>query len=589
MKQLGILDSAFINLEHPNTPQQIGGLGIYDPSTAPGGFVRFKGVIANFEQRLMKHPMFRSRLVRSPGNLDRPYWVQDANFDVEFHIRHIALPQPGDWRQLCILVSRIHARPLDMSRPLWEAYIIEGLDNIPDVPKGAFAIYTKMHHSLVDGAGGASFMSVIHDLEPDPKPADERRQTILVDAAPNSLFLAASSAVNQVRNTVQLARGAVGVARGLGRMALGIARKQVPLPAIRAPKTRFNRPVGPYRVFEAAEFPLDELKMIKNTAATKVNDVVLAIVSGAMRRYLDHLGELPEESLAAAIPLNMRTRRGVTDDNNQIGSVFMELHTDIEDPLDRLKAIQQSGVEAKQFGETSPLVDVMKLAGAFSPALTRPVVNLYINNHLSSHMPATVSTVVSNVAGPPFPLYSAGARMVRYYGIGLLTPGVGLFHLAFSSDGIMTLSAVADRDVMPDPGFYRECMYAAYEELREAALEQKARQERSTPSGGAGEPVKSTANRKSAGGGRKSATAGTGRRRASSRKQGADRAANPGKTGGKRPVPKAPVRKARSARGQPASETDRVESILPPSPSDADEPKAAGSSNVVSIGGKKQA
>lgn len=587
MKQLGILDAAFINLEHPNTPQQIGGLGIYDPSTAPGGFVRFKGVIANFEQRLMKHPMFRSRLVRAPGNLDRPYWVQDANFDVEFHIRHIALPQPGDWRQLCILVSRIHARPLDMSRPLWEAYIIEGLDNIPNVPKGAFAIYTKMHHSLVDGAGGASFMSVIHDLEPDPKPDDEPRQTILVDTAPNPLFLAASSAVNQARNTVQLARGAVGVARGLGRMALGIARKQIPLPPIRAPKTRFNRPVGPYRVFEAAEYPLDEIKMIKDTAAAKVNDVVLTIVSGAMRRYLDNLGELPEESLAAVIPLNMRTRRGETDDNNQIGSVFMELHTDIEDPMERLKAIQKSGVEAKQFGEASPLVDVMKLAGAFSPALTRPVVNLYINNHLSSHMPATVSTVVSNVAGPPFPLYSAGARMVRYYGIGLLTPGVGLFHLAFSSDGIVTLSAVADRDAIPDPAVYRECMYAAYEELREAALKQKARQEQRTArSGGGGEPSKGSAGRKSAGGRRRSATAGARRRSDSSREKG-ERVANPEKTGSKRPAAKAPVRKARDAEAQP-SDADRVESILPPSPSDADEPKATGSGKVVNILGSKQ-
>jgi hypothetical protein len=137
MKQLGVLDTAFINLEHANTPQHVGGLGIYDPSTAPGGAVRFKGVIANFERRLHKHTIFRSRLVKVPGNVDRPYWVQDANFDVEFHIRHIALPQPGDWRQLCILVARLHARPLDMNRPLWEAYIIEGLDNIPGVPVAA--------------------------------------------------------------------------------------------------------------------------------------------------------------------------------------------------------------------------------------------------------------------------------------------------------------------------------------------------------------------------------------------------------------------------------------------------------------------
>jgi len=140
MKQLGILDTAFVNMEHPTVPQHIGAFGIYDPSTAPGGFVRFKDVIARFEKKLNKLPLFRTRLVQVPGGHDRPYWVKDANFDVEFHLRHIALPQPGDWRQLCIMISRIHARPLDMSRPLWEAYIIEGLDNIEGLPKGCFAI-----------------------------------------------------------------------------------------------------------------------------------------------------------------------------------------------------------------------------------------------------------------------------------------------------------------------------------------------------------------------------------------------------------------------------------------------------------------
>ncbi|MDP4917054.1 MAG: wax ester/triacylglycerol synthase family O-acyltransferase, partial [Haliea sp.] len=151
MKQLGILDAAFINLERGNTPQHIASLGIYDPSTAPGGKVRFKQVIATFERRLDNQPLFRTRLVQVPGGLDRPYWVKDERFDVEFHLRHIALPSPGDWRQLCIQISRLHSRPLDMSKPLWEAYIIEGLDRIPGLPRGSFAIMTKIHHAMVDG------------------------------------------------------------------------------------------------------------------------------------------------------------------------------------------------------------------------------------------------------------------------------------------------------------------------------------------------------------------------------------------------------------------------------------------------------
>lgn len=477
MKQLGVLDSAFVNLEHPNTPQHVGGMGIYDPSTAPGGFVRFKGVIANFERRLKKHSIFRSRLVNVPGKLDRPYWVQDANFDVEFHIRHLALPQPGDWRQLCILIARLHARPLDMSRPLWEAYIIEGLDNIPGVPKGGFAIYTKMHHSLVDGAGGSSIMSVIHDLEPDPEAVPEAPETVMVDIAPSPLYLGTATAVNQLKNSVKMLGGAANTLADLGKLAWGVARKRIPMPSITSPRTRFNTPVGPYRVFEAAEFSLEDVKLVKNHSGVKINDVVLSVVGGAMRKYLQHHNELPEDSLAVSIPLNMRTRRGVSDENNQVGSVFVEVHTELDDPLARLKAIYQSSQDAKAFGENSPLVDVLRLAGVMPPAMTRPIVNTYVNNELTQHLPLGISSVVSNVAGPPFPLYSAGAQMVRYYGLGLLTPGVGLFHLVFSSSGVVTMSILGDRDSMPDPAFYRECVEKAFQELLDAVKADISKQE----------------------------------------------------------------------------------------------------------------
>ena len=469
MKQLGVLDTAFINLEHPNTPQHVGGLGIYDPSTAPGGFVRFKGVIANFERRLLKHTIFRSRLLKVPGNVDRPYWVEDANFDVEFHIRHIALPQPGDWRQLCILVARLHARPLDMNRPLWEAYIIEGLDNIPGVPKGGFAIYTKMHHSLVDGAGGSSIMSVIHDLEPDPAAVPQAPEVVTVDVAPGTMYLAGSAAVNNIKNSVKMLTGGVSVLRDLGKMAVGMAQKKIPIPSIKSPRTRFNTPVGPYRVFEAAEFELADVKFLKDASKVKINDVVLSVIAGGLRRYLEHHNELPDESLSVSIPLDMRPRRGLTDENNQVGSVFVELHTNIADPLERLAAVYKSSQEAKIYGENSPLVDVLRLAGVMSPAITTSLVSSYVNNGLTRHLPLGISSVVSNVAGPNFPLYSAGAQMVRYYGLGLLTPGVGLFHLIFSSNGIMTMSILGDRNAMPDPAFYRECIEQSFDELLAAA------------------------------------------------------------------------------------------------------------------------
>lgn len=487
MKQLGVLDSAFINLEQPNTPQHIGGLGIYDPSTAPGGHVRFKQVIAIFEKRLLAMPLFRTRLVDVPGGLDRPYWVLDKNFDVEFHLRHIALPEPGDWRQLCIQVARIHARHVDMSRPLWEAYIIEGLDNVPGLPKGCFALYTKIHHSLVDGAGGQSFMAALHDLQAEPAdaPASKTKPALdIVDRSPGEIELISRGLANRARNSCELARGGVGIAGELLKMGAKILRGQIPMPEILAPRSRFNGPVGPHRVFEAAVFRLDDFKAMKNAAGTKLNDVALAVIGGGMRRYLELHGELPEESLVATLPLNMRTRREATEDHNQVGSVFCSLHTDIADPLDQLKAIHASSENAKEFGEHAPLVDMLRIAGAFAPWISNSVARFYADQELSRYMPAKVSTVISNVAGPNIDLYCAGARMLRYFGIGVLTPGVGLFQLVYSAAGVLTVSVTADRDIMPDPMVYRECLERAFDDLYRALLGKRP-VKRGSRSGGA--------------------------------------------------------------------------------------------------------
>ncbi|MEM1111166.1 MAG: wax ester/triacylglycerol synthase family O-acyltransferase [Pseudomonadota bacterium] len=469
MKQLGILDAAFVNLEQNNTPQHIGGLGIYDPSTAPGGKVRFKQVIAGFERRLDRHPLFRTRLVEVPGGIDRPYWVKDANFDVEFHLRHIALPEPGDWRQLCIQIARLHSRPLDMSRPLWEAYIIEGLDNIPNLPPGSFAVYTKMHHSLVDGAGGQSFIALLHDLVPDPGEDAPDTEPRLVDTEPSFAELLTKGSINGVKNSLELARGTIKNTRAMGEYLWKIARDEIPAPDVSAPKTMLNRPVGPHRVFDAAEFPLAGFKDIKNAAGVTINDVALTVVGGALQRYLEAEGEAVDGSLAAGIPLNMRARREATDENNQVGSVFCSLHTDIQDPLQRLREINLSASQAKQDGEVSPMVDVLRIVGAVSPAVARTAAGFWSRNNLSKHIPLNISTVVTNVPGPNFDLYCAGARLVDYYGLGVLTPGMGIFHAVFSYANKITMAVLADRDIITKPSFYHDCLIASYEELYAAA------------------------------------------------------------------------------------------------------------------------
>ncbi len=474
MKQLGILDSAFINLENPVTPQHVGGLSIYDPSTAPGGFVRFKEVLANFEQRLHRLPLFRTRLVAVPGDFDRPYWIEDKNFDVEFHIRHISLPNPGDWRQLWIQVARLHARSLDMSRPLWEAYIIEGLDNIEGLPKGAFAMYTKMHHSLVDGAGGASFMSALHDLQPVPeKDPNSEPNTIIVDRQPGEAELFLRGLLNRTTGSLEMMRGFSNAISELVGYGLDVARDKVPKPAVTAPKTRFNNRVGPHRVAEAAVFELQDFKDIKNAVGATVNDVALSIIGGAMRNYLRGKGELPEESLVAGVPLNMRERRESSSDNNQVASMFTRLHTEIADPVERVSAVRESAGKAKQEAEISPLIDSLKVAGFFSPLLSKTVAEFWARNHISRFIPLNISTVVTNVPGPNFPLYCAGAEMVRYHGLGLLTPGCALFQTVFSSNGMISITILADRNAMPDPETYKECLEQSFLETYQAALGRK--------------------------------------------------------------------------------------------------------------------
>lgn len=170
MEQLTALDASFAYMEKSSTPMHIGGLGIYDPSTALGGAVGFKDILKYMEGRLDGARTFRQKLVRVPLDLDHPYWVEDENFDLEYHVRHVALPKPGDWRQLCILASRIYARPLDMNKPLWEYTVIEGLDNVEGVPKGSFALLQKTHHAAIDGKSGMEISMALHDLDAKMKP-----------------------------------------------------------------------------------------------------------------------------------------------------------------------------------------------------------------------------------------------------------------------------------------------------------------------------------------------------------------------------------------------------------------------------------
>jgi len=473
MKQLGMIDSAFINLEHPNTPQHIGGFGIYDPSTAPDGKVRFKQVIADYEKRLNKIPVFRTRLVEVPMGLGKPYWVTDENFDVEFHLRHIALPKPGDWRQLCIQVARLHARPLDMSRPLWECYVIEGLDSIEGLPDGAFAIYTKIHHSLIDGNTGQSFLQVLHDTTATPSvidPATSVAKNEYDSEITKPLQFASNVVRNNIRGNYELVKSGINLTKKMWSTLSDIRNKKITGLPLTGPQTRFDDPVGPHRVFQASLFQLDDFKAIRKLTATKVNDVAVTIIAGAVRRYLEKHHELPEESIVASLPVNTRQWRENDGSNNQIALIMTPIHTQIADPIERLLSVSRSTTEAKKQIDT-PLSEPAKVAGIFNPWISKTAVKWYVDKKITrkNSLGGGIG-IITNVQGPSSPLYSAGAELVHNYAMGFLNAGSGIFHAVFSMNGTVTISALADRDIMPDPEFYRECLEASFAELYDAVL-----------------------------------------------------------------------------------------------------------------------
>src|SRR5438105_1841509 len=205
MRQLTGLDASFLALDSHRTPMHVTALAIYDQASAPGGKVTFKQILAHVDSRLERVPNFRQRVVGVPFGLDQPYWVDDPNFDLEFHVRHIALPKPGDWRQLCIQAARLHARPLDHDHPLWEMYVIEGLDNVPGLPKGSFAMVAKIHHAAIDGVSGVELIAAIHDLEPDAKPRPPK-QSWSPDPVPGSRDLLGRTMLNNVLYPFRLGR-----------------------------------------------------------------------------------------------------------------------------------------------------------------------------------------------------------------------------------------------------------------------------------------------------------------------------------------------------------------------------------------------
>ncbi len=453
MRQLSGQDASFLYSDSVHANSNVTFVQIYDQSTAPGGKVRFKSILAHIESRLHRSPVFRNKLKRVPLELDYPYWVEDEFFDLEYHVRHIALPAPGDWRQFCIQASRIHARALDLHRPLWEIYVIEGLDSFVDLPKGSFALLTKIHHAAIGAERHHDFIEVLHDATQQP-PAPTPPEPWFPERAPGAVKLMCRGAV---RSLVPPNRLIAPLAR-LAPVALAFARDLLQPQAQTA--IRFNSVVSPHRVFDTRRFGLPEFQRIcALVPGATLDDAALAVIAGGLRRYLDGHDELPDADLAALATLH--------GEEDPVGSwQRVQLATTEADAVRRLALIRaQTAADVSRSRAGAGPGAAAGTAGM--PAATLAVAGRLFGRSSVSSTPGGPLTActVTQVPGPTVPLYLIGARMTYFSALLPISDGAALVFALTTYDGRVVLSPTSCRELMPDPQAFTQCLRDSFQEL----------------------------------------------------------------------------------------------------------------------------
>jgi len=481
MQQLTEMDCNFLQQESVYTPMHISPVIVYDQSHRAGGRVRFKEILTVFERNLHKSAIFRRKLAGGAMGLDTPYWVEDPNFSLEFHVRHLALPKPGDWRQFCILLSRLQARGLDMRRPLWEAYVIEGLSGVEGLPENSFAIMLKIHHAAIDGVSGAEILTAIHSLgdEIAPPQVDDPWQG---EREPSTWQVWSRAYLHNLQRPLKFLE-TVGhlvpaVIRARRQGAAGDAAKRKPLAA----RTRFNARVSSTRVTDSLILDLEDIKSIRKAFdnAVTVNDIVVTIVGGALQRYLASKQEPPEDSLSCGAPISTRAERDSDATGNQVSLMVIDMATDIADPISRLQAVHANAEYSKAYSNTLGSSVMVELSEILIPQVLGWGFQAVMLAATRSHVPIPFHTIISNVPGPQFPLYLAGAQVHLMMGVGPLVHMMGLFHAVISGAGKITINFVSCREMLPDPQFYRECLEESFTELQNAVKAQMADAEKAS-------------------------------------------------------------------------------------------------------------
>ena len=452
MKHLSGLDSTFLYLETPETPMHVGGLNLFElPPGYTGDF--YEDVKAHVASRMHLAPVFTRKLALMPFELASPVWIDDDAIDLDYHVRRIILPRPGSMAQLETYVGRLHSSLMDRSRPLWEFYVIEGLKD------GRVGFYSKLHHAAIDGQAGVALANAILDIGPVPRTvkAAARRPTGKYQLGVAELLGAAlSNQLLQYTKLIKLLPGAARAVGGAASRALA-ARKQAKKEGAKTgprnwqigPRTPLNTAITNQRSYATVSIPFADVRKVGKAFGASVNDVVLALCSGALRRYLEDLGQVPKKPLIAAVPVSLRAE-GDTSANNQASMTLVNLHTNIADPHKRLAAILASTAAMKtQLASTKSLMPTdFPTFGA--PWLMSGVASLYGRSKLADRMPPIANVVISNVPGPQFPLYLAGARMMTYFPVSIVVHGIALNITVQSYNGSLDFGFTACRRALPD-------------------------------------------------------------------------------------------------------------------------------------------
>ena len=479
MRQLTSLDAQFLAVESATTYGHVGGLAVYDPSTAPGGTMEIADLCRLVGERLHLLPPFRWRLVEVPFGIDHPYWIEDPDFDLDFHIRESAVPPPGDDRRLAETVARIFARPLDRRRPLWELYLIHGL------PDGRVGMLTKIHHSVVDGVSGNEILSVLLDPSPEGRelPASE---PVRPDRVPGDLEMLGRGLLSLPGQPVRALRslptalpnlttlpganafpGVPTLSRGVGhvRRLAGIEDDPNVLEATtaRPPRTSFNGPISGHRRFSFGSLSLDSVKAIKNEAGVTVNDVVVALCASAVRDWLKERDELPDEPLVAMVPVSVRTRQEKGTFGNRISMMIVPIATDEADPRRRLERTHELLLGAKARHNATP-ANLLTDATSFIPPAVASLAARTTMEVMGRTRPP-LNLVISNVPGPRTPLYCAGAQLQANFPVSVVVDGVGLNMTVMSYRDHLDFGIIADRDQVDDTWALMDGLRTALEEL----------------------------------------------------------------------------------------------------------------------------